>query len=76
MAGREGDGFRLARYQIACCAADAVPVVARVVAIQSRIPASEEWVTVAGRFDGTSGDIPVLATSTVSAIPPPEEPLE
>jgi len=76
VAGRDGDGFRLARYQIACCAADAVPVVVRVVGIQSGIPSRDGWVTVTGRFEGASGDIPVLAASTVSPITPPEEPFE
>jgi hypothetical protein len=32
VAGAEPGGFRLACYQIACCAADAAPVVVRVLA--------------------------------------------
>src|SRR4030095_2000010 len=33
VAGPEAGGFKLARYQIACCAADAAPVVVRIVGI-------------------------------------------
>jgi uncharacterized repeat protein (TIGR03943 family) len=76
VADRDGDGFQLARYQIACCAADAIPVVVRVVGIQEGLPSRDQWVTVTGRFERTSGDIPVLAAITVSPIPPPNEPYE
>ena len=31
VAGSKGSGFEIARYQIACCAADAIPVVVHVV---------------------------------------------
>ena len=34
----EAGGFRLARYQIACCAADATPVVVRVVGTRGDAP--------------------------------------
>lgn len=47
VAGAEDGGFRLARYQIACCAADAAPVVLRVVGIHGA-PARDQWVTVTG----------------------------
>jgi hypothetical protein len=38
VAAVEGAGFRLARYQIACCAADAAPVVVRVVGVEGSPP--------------------------------------
>ncbi len=34
--GPQAEGFLLARYQIACCAADAAPVVIRVVGAHDR----------------------------------------
>jgi uncharacterized repeat protein (TIGR03943 family) len=76
VAGLETDGFRLARYQIACCAADAVPMVIRVIGVQSGIPSRDEWVSVVGRFEPPVGDVPQVAAITVSAIPPPDEPYE
>lgn len=76
VAGREVDGFRLARYQIACCAADAVPVVIRVIGVHGGLPALDRWVTVTGRFESVDGDVPVLAAVTVADVAPPEEPYE
>jgi uncharacterized repeat protein (TIGR03943 family) len=76
VAGRDGDGFRLARYQIACCAADAAPVVIRVIGVHGSLPAPDQWVTVTGRFQPGGGDLPVLAATTVAPIPPPDEPYE
>jgi uncharacterized membrane protein YcgQ (UPF0703/DUF1980 family) len=54
------DGFRLARYQIACCAADAAPVVIRVVGVHSGVPPLDQWVTVIGRFERGGGHVPQL----------------
>jgi uncharacterized repeat protein (TIGR03943 family) len=76
VAGLETDGFRLARYQIACCAADAVPMVIRVTGVQSGIPSVDRWVTVVGRFEPPDGDVPQVAAITVSAIPSPDDPYE
>ena len=75
-AGADGEGFHLARYQIACCAADAVPVVVRVVGVQGGLPPRDQWVLVTGRFELGSGDLPLLAATTVTPIPPPDEPYE
>jgi len=76
VAGLETEGFRLARYQIACCAADAVPMVIRVIGVQSGIPSRDQWVAVVGRFEPSAGDVPQVAAITVAAIPPPDEPYE
>ena len=76
VAGLEPDGFRLARYQIACCAADALPMVIRVIGVHGGIPLRDQWVTVTGRFEPPDGDVPQVAAIAVSAIPPPEEPYE
>jgi uncharacterized repeat protein (TIGR03943 family) len=71
-----GGGFRLARYQIACCAADAAPVVVRVVGTQGDTPGRDEWVSVTGTFRPADGDTPQLAATSVVAIPEPADPYE
>ena len=73
-------GFRLARYQIACCAADAAPIVVRVVGVEGRPPARDTWVTVTGTLGpgggGDDGAVPVLAATSVVAVPAPDDPYE
>jgi uncharacterized repeat protein (TIGR03943 family) len=76
VAGAEPGGFRLARYQIACCAADAAPVVIRVEGVHGDVPVLDEWVTVTGRFMRSRGGVPRLAATTVTPIVPPDEPYE
>jgi uncharacterized repeat protein (TIGR03943 family) len=72
-----GDGgFRLARYQIACCAADASPVVVQVVGVSGTPPRSDQWVTVTGTFTYGGTDVPRLAATSVAEIPAPEDPYE
>jgi uncharacterized repeat protein (TIGR03943 family) len=75
VAGTEPGGFRLARYQIACCAADAAPVVLRVVGARS-VPARDQWVRITGNFQPGGGEIPLLAASNVVEIRAPEDPYE
>jgi uncharacterized repeat protein (TIGR03943 family) len=75
VAGTDADGFRLARYQIACCAADAVPVVLRVVGARE-VPARDQWVTVTGVFEPGGGQVPEVAATNVVPIRPPEDPYE
>jgi uncharacterized repeat protein (TIGR03943 family) len=74
VAGAERGGFRLARYQIACCAADATPVVLRVLGV--RAPARDRWVTVTGTFQPGGGELPVLAASNVVEVQAPRDPYE
>ena len=76
VAGAEAGGFRLARYQIACCAADAAPVVLRVVGVEGGGPARDQWVTVTGRFQPGGGQLPELAATTVVEIRAPDDPYE
>lgn len=72
----DGAGFRLARYQIQCCAADAVAAVVRVVGASGDLPARDQWVTVTGTYHGSPGGIPELLAETVSPVPPPRDPYE
>jgi uncharacterized repeat protein (TIGR03943 family) len=74
VAGAEPGGFRLARYEIACCAADAAPVVLRVLA--ARTPARDRWVTVTGTFQPGGGEVPELAATNVVEVPAPRDPYE
>jgi uncharacterized repeat protein (TIGR03943 family) len=72
----EGDGFRLARYQIACCAADAAPVVVRVVGTHGTPPARDRWVTVTGSFHAGGTELPELAATSILEIAAPDDPYE
>jgi len=72
----EGTPFRLARYQIACCAVDAAPVVVRIVGTVGATPARDQWVTVTGTFAGLEDDVPELSATSIVEIPPPEDPYE
>jgi uncharacterized repeat protein (TIGR03943 family) len=74
--GSTGDSFRLARYQIACCAADAAAAVVRVTAVSGAAPPQDQWVTVTGHYHAPDGDTPELTALTVRPIPPPEDPYE
>lgn len=76
VAQTQGDGFELARYQIACCAADATPVVIRVTDVFGDAPPQDGWVTVTGVFQPGGEPIPRLAATTVLAITPPNDPYE
>ena len=74
----EPGGFRLARYQIACCAADAAPVVVRIVGTEGVPPLLDQWVSVTGTFEPGSreDDLPALAATSVEEIPAPDDPYE
>jgi uncharacterized repeat protein (TIGR03943 family) len=69
-------GFELARYQIACCAADAAPVVVRVVGISGDPPVLDQWLTVTGTFKPGGVEIPELAATSLVEIEAPNEPYE
>lgn len=71
-----GGGFRLARYQIACCAADAAPVVVRVVGTHGGAPDRDQWVTVTGTFRSGDGETAQLAATSVVEITEPADPYE
>jgi uncharacterized repeat protein (TIGR03943 family) len=76
VAGAEDRGFRLARYQIACCAADAAPVVVRVVGTSGDALPRDQWVRVTGAFHPGGEELPELAATSVVEIPAPEDPYE
>ena len=76
VAGSEAGSFRLARYQIACCAADATPVVIEVLGTSGTPPTDDQWVTVTGTFERGGGDIPRLAATSIAEIPAPTDPYE
>jgi uncharacterized repeat protein (TIGR03943 family) len=76
VAGTESDGFQLARYAIACCAADAAPIVVRVVDPTSVSPPTDQWVSVTGRYRPTDGEVPEVTATSVSEVEPPEDPYE
>jgi uncharacterized repeat protein (TIGR03943 family) len=72
----DGDGFRIARYQIACCAADAVAAVARITGASGDPPTRDQWVTVTGTFHGSADGIPILQATSLTPIPTPKDPYE
>jgi uncharacterized repeat protein (TIGR03943 family) len=75
--GGEPGGFRLARYQIACCAADAAPVVVRVrVDGAGTVPPPDRWVTVTGLHSPSSGEVPELTAASIVEIRAPDDPYE
>jgi uncharacterized repeat protein (TIGR03943 family) len=76
VAADEPAGLRLARYQIACCAADAIPVVVRVVGVEGVPPPRDQWVLVTGTYHRGGTDLPELAATSVVEIRPPEDPYE
>jgi uncharacterized repeat protein (TIGR03943 family) len=73
----ESTPFRVVRYQIACCAVDAAPVVVRIVDTLGSPPSRDQWVTVTGTFHGVDDqDVPELSATSVVEIDPPEDPYE
>lgn len=75
-AADSGAGFRLARYQIACCAADAAPVVVRIVNMEGPPPSRDQWVTATGTFRPGGSVFPELAVTALAVTPTPEDPYE
>ena len=72
----EDGGFELARYQIACCAADATPAVTRITGVFDDVPTQDRWVTVTGVFRPGGDPVPRLAATSVLEMPPPNDPYE
>jgi len=74
-----GRPFRLARYQIACCAADAAPIVVRIAGAHGDPPERDQWVTITGTYrpGSAEGDhFPIVDATSITEIPPPEDPYE
>jgi uncharacterized repeat protein (TIGR03943 family) len=76
VSGDEAGGFRLARYTIACCAADAAPSVVEVTGTVGDTPPLDQWVTVRGTFLRGGDAIPVLAATSVAEVKAPQDPYE
>jgi uncharacterized repeat protein (TIGR03943 family) len=74
--GGDASSFRLARYQIACCAADAAAAIVRVSGYDGAPPPQDQWVTVTGVFKPSSGETPQLTATAVQQVPVPEDPYE
>lgn len=72
----DAQGFRIARYQIACCAADAVASVVRVTGASGSRPARDQWVTVTGTFNRTADGVPELRATSLAEISTPVDPYE
>ena len=74
---QDGTGLRLARYQIACCAADAVAAVVRVIGLAGAPPARDGWLQVIGTYQWTGVDgVPELEVTSSQPIPAPVDPYE
>ena len=69
-------GFVVARYSIACCAADALVAELRVLPGPQSVPPQSTWVEVVGTYAGLDKDIPRLRATSVRVIPAPNEPFE
>jgi uncharacterized repeat protein (TIGR03943 family) len=74
--GADATSFRLARFQIACCAADAAAAVVRVSGFEGSPPPRDQWVTVTGVFKPSSTETPELTATAVQQVPVPEDPYE
>ena len=61
------DRFRIARFLISCCAADAVPVLIEVKAGDKEIPPDNAWVDLTGRLQKEREKLLVEAESMTSA---------
>ena len=72
-------GVYVARLVITCCAADAMPVKARMVGTEGLV--DDEWITVTGRVRSNSADqadnyVPVFDVESVKKIATPGDPYE
>jgi uncharacterized repeat protein (TIGR03943 family) len=70
------DGFVVARFQIACCAADALAATAHVVGWTGAVPARDSWVEVEGTFQTGDDKNPKLVATSVTPIATPDDPYE
>ncbi|WP_345366958.1 TIGR03943 family putative permease subunit [Actinoallomurus liliacearum] len=73
---KDRTGFRIARYQIACCAADAVAAVVRVTGTTGNAPARDQWVTVTGTFQRAADGVPELRATSLAEVTAPRDPYE
>jgi uncharacterized repeat protein (TIGR03943 family) len=67
--------LRLARYQIACCAADAQAAIVRLEGTE-RPPGKAVWVTITGTFAGIRDKVPTVEVASITLVEEPTEPYE
>jgi len=74
------DGFRLTRFVLACCAADASPISISVAGAMPPYPPVDTWLVIEGQWQpspsGHEPDAPVVYVTSVREIPPPRDPYE
>ena len=80
--GAIGDGFRLTRFRISCCAADALPMQLAIHA-SGDVPPEDLWVRVTGTwrrpvtpYDTTRRILVEMDATAVELIPEPRSPYE
>jgi uncharacterized repeat protein (TIGR03943 family) len=73
-AGDGPDGFRLTRFIITCCVADATIAQVRVVGAPPGSVTSDEWVSVTGRLYPLGNDVLIAADGAPQEIPVPDNP--
>ncbi len=72
-----GGGYRLARFQISCCAADAVAAVVRVFEPNGPPRPRDSWVTVQGTFRALGPDgVPEIDAVAAQTVDAPVDPYE
>jgi uncharacterized repeat protein (TIGR03943 family) len=78
VSARDSQGFTIARYSIACCAADAtgssVTVVGQSPPDVSSNTTQLQWVVVVGRLDRVDGFVPSIRAVTVRPMVAPQDP--
>ena len=70
-----GDELRIARFRVACCAADGQAALVELRDVPVR-PGPDRWVTVIGTFGEQSGDVPTLDVADIREIRQPTDPYE
>lgn len=74
------DGFKLTRFVLACCAADASPISVVVTGLKTSPPAADTWLAVEGTWlpdpSGDEPDTPALTVASVRTITQPDDPYE
>jgi uncharacterized repeat protein (TIGR03943 family) len=76
VAPADGGGFLVARYSIACCAADALAATAQVVGWDGPVPERDSWVALEGTLQPGGAVHPRIAVTSLTAIPQPDDPYE
>jgi uncharacterized repeat protein (TIGR03943 family) len=76
VAPADGGGFLVARYSIACCAADAAAAAAQVVGWDGAVPRQDAWIDVTGTFQPGGAERPRIVATSVTPIPEPDDPYE